>query len=362
MKLPCIKIKYVCYGFNILFWGLLACGDLKTGNVQAPEDGHKLRQIGYYKLPIDYNTGFDADFIYPFQLADSSQQYVALGYRNTRIINVYDYGSQSIVKKLKFPFEGPNGIGNELGGFVFDGLDSIYVYAYWGKEVVLFHNNQAVKRYKLPDDGNKDPLVELGNMCPLLKNDEKLYLSGLVNPFALDRKPVFEINTITDSISTVGYIPAKAFEGNYLYLNQIKYDYIPNQHQIILGFDIMDIIYIYNPDNKKIEQFYAKADNIGIIKPISNNPAFKPSKEEANAYEISDRYWGIKYDPYRKLYYRFAIAGRTLDELYKGMMPSFILCVFDENFNKIDELFLPYKSQIEMSFITTEGLHIANRS
>ena len=95
-------------------------------------------------------------------------------------------------------------------------------------------------------------------------------------------------------------------------------------------------------------------------------PGLKDIKLMLNFALFTEGYGSILYDPYRKVYYRFAFGGReeevpmnkVLDELLYPKIQSII--VLDSNFKKIDELILPQnKYVLKLSFIKEDGLYVS---
>ncbi len=98
------------------------------------------------------------------------------------------------------------------------------------------------------------------------------------------------------------------------------------------------------------------------IKPMNANYDYEASSpKEMISYVISGTYWSIKYDKYRKLYYRFGILPKSLED-FKAALPSkFFIAVFDENFQHLEEVTLPESLYPPMAVITPKGLLIPNK-
>ncbi len=327
-------------------------------------DKKTLKKTGIYSIPLDPSIGFDAhtQLVWNEKL---KKHFLALGYKNSRQINIYDLENATLYKEMTFEAEGPNGVGTEMRGFVFTpGMDSVYLFSVWDRVIALAGpEGKVLRRYKLPPEDYNYPLSLLPETtCPITLNNNYLYITGLLRRYTREVKPIMQLNTISGETKLIGYTPEKVFSGNFSHLNGVKYDYLPETDCFILSFDISDSLFIFDNKNKTVTSKYADSKNIAEIKPISKNMNFEPSQEEKYAYLVGDSYWGIKYDPFRNLYYRFAVTGRTLDELYRGVYPLVVVMVLDEQFEVIHEVVLPEKSQVRVSFVGPKGLYIGNKA
>ena len=113
-----------------------------------------------------------------------------------------------------------------------------------------------------------------------------------------------------------------------------------------------------------VNKFLAKSKYLnGATVPLAKNrkDVLAMSKDEKSEYLVSDSYWGVKFDMYRNLYYRFGVRSRTLKDVYAFKRATAVIVVLDENFKMIGEMELPQELYIDMVFITQNGLHIANK-
>jgi hypothetical protein len=120
---------------------------------------------------------------------------------------------------------------------------------------------------------------------------------------------------------------------------------------------------LYLLRDKISNKFYAKSKFLdGATMPLSRNSERYQTltKDEVNEYLVSDSYWGVKYDPYKKCYYRFGVRARTLKEAYAFKRATAVIIVLDENLKMISEMELPKELYVDMIFVTERGLHIAN--
>lgn len=319
-----------------------------------------LKLVGSYSLPLDLGTGFVADCIQHFDVGGTT--YLALSYRTSRKINIYNYNSRKLEKSIQFKKEGPDGVGSDIAAFYIDDFDNIYIYSYWERTIYLTNSMTKVKdKYNIPNDVNL-PIIEPHIMCPMLKVKDMIYMSGVFNGTEKAERPLLEINFKNKKTKALGYPPYATNKWNFYRKNWPKFDYVSGKDFFVIGYDMLDSLYLLR--NNITNRFYAKSKFLdGATIPLSKKSKISDglkSKDELNEYLISDSYWGIKYDPFRRCYYRFGIRGRTLKEAYAFERAKAIVMVLDENLKYVGEMELPQDLYIDMVFVTEKGLFIAN--
>lgn len=347
-----LKVKFlVCLSLLIINLNII------SGQSNAP-----LKKIDSYSIPLDLNYGFVADAIQYFTLKEVT--YLALSYRNSRTINVYNFTSKKLDRTIELDKEGSNGIGSEIASFYIEDFDNIYVYSYWERTIFLVTSKSKIKdKYKIPD-GTNFPIIEPHVMCPMLKVKNFLYLTGVfVNSASKTENPLLKIDFKNKTTKSLGTPPFVTRKWNFYRKNWPKFDYVAGKDFFVIGYDMLDSIYLLNGDISN--RFYAKSkflDNATLPLSRKNDSGSSTnSKDELNAYLVGDSYWGIKYDPFRKCYYRFGVRGRTLKEAYALARAKAIIMVLDENLKIIGEMELPQELYIDMVFVTEKGLFIANK-
>ncbi|MEN0050674.1 MAG: DUF4221 family protein, partial [Bacteroidota bacterium] len=316
---------------------------------------------GDYSLPLDNQTGFEADFMQLF--TDNEDTYLSLGYRYSRKINIYDFKAAKLVKSITFEREGPNGIGGEMGGYYIESFNEIYVYSYWERRLNVFNESLEIIDKTTLSRSTTMPIVECSFLSSIVKKDTNLYFTGtLENHFLHDNhRPVVKLSTNSKSFELVGRSPAKTYEGNFLFKHRCRILHNQDDNIFALNFDVSDSIFLTDFDDKYVSKL-AKADKIDSVKPFSSEKGkLSFSQNDGYSYMGKGAYVGLLYDKYRKLYYRIAYYSRSLDEIYKIILPSYVLVVLDKDLNKIGEINIPDKFFPEMSFVGEAGLYVFNK-
>lgn len=341
---------------------LFSCSNQKTTKEQANKN---LILKSQFSLPLDSLSGFNANDIQIFEI--KGQKKIGLLYRSRNAINIYSFDEKKLEETINFETEGPNGI-NSLTGFLWISPEEIYVYSYWGRTVYRVNNQSQVLatfQFEEFDKAIKYPVLEPNSLRPMVLRGNQIFIAGhMYQTLPKDQigTPFVKVNLESKSSELIGKYPDKVFQGKWRIKAQTYFDYLKEKKLFVISYAISDSIEV--TDFKKYSKKYeAKSSYIQAIKPFHPNYEYiSNNKEEQYAYDLSSAYWGIKYDPYRKVYYRFGIIGNTLEEFSSGLNPIFFVIILDENFTKIGEMKFPrgvvYPS---LSFVEKDGLYIANK-
>jgi hypothetical protein len=144
-----------------------------------------------------------------------------------------------------------------------------------------------------------------------------------------------------------------------------------NKHQklIVYNFRQDHNIYTINAENN-LESHFVGSKYFSTIPALSDRFEDGLRKEyqqgEAVRYHIlaSPKYDKILYDPWRRLYYRFALLPRTQED-YNADRYNFkkSIIIIDEKFNKVGETIIPQGQYMtNIAFVSKDGLMIAKET
>jgi hypothetical protein len=154
------------------------------------------------------------------------------------------------------------------------------------------------------------------------------------------------------------------------YYRNVYSTIVPEENLLVYGFPASHTLNVFNEENSSMKEIPAASS---LVRTISGNRSGNQNKYSRKEYEMhymkNDSYHRIIYDPYRKVYYRFA---ELKDE---NFMPadSFIhtyqrqeyfnkersIVILDKNMNFLCEYLLNGKNQIpQNSFVDEKGLYI----
>jgi hypothetical protein len=136
----------------------------------------------------------------------------------------------------------------------------------------------------------------------------------------------------------------------------------PDGNKIIYSFPVSHDLYITGLDSNTYKKVYGGSNIAGTICSIdSDNPHKTPSEVILFHWAKQDMYAAIKYDPYRRVYYRFLRQGipNATAQTRNEEKPIAVI-IMDEDFNYLGETLIGTGEQWywQNSFVTREGLNI----
>lgn len=322
----------------------------------------QLKITGEFQIGLPENCGFRFDASQLYQDDESDKTYLCLLYRDTRTINCYNFQTRELEKTITFLAEGPNGIGYEAAAFYIDSFENIFLYSYWEHSIFITNEKGGIKdRIQLPNESEDLPMFEPGNLSPLFKIGDELFLTGRLTSYTGKpvRQPILALNTKTKKIISIGISPFNLGSGNFDMKDFGHFDYAADKGYFIFDVGMSDSVYLVRKG-----AIYGKPAKSSYLEPIlpicSNDTKRVLSKAERIKYQAGNTYLGVKYDPYRQVYYRFAVKPDQAEAAYRGEFFEQVAMVLDLNLNIIDEIELPKGSVADMCFVGPKGLYIAN--
>lgn len=328
----------------------------------------KLEHTGELKIPIDTETTFYSESIQYVENSDIGMLLILPKSSNT--INVYKVGSIDIIQtdKILLKKEGPDDVGGEVSGFNFINPDSIFVFSKFTHKISLVDSKGKVKnKYQVLNEYDpKKSVPMVGTFSPLVFRNNKFFLAGDV-PVMRDsgkyNKLFFEYNIENKETSFLIDNPKKIELGNWERLARLYYDYIPSSDEFVLGFNVSDELITYKNGISTRHKVRSDLINADEIRPFG--PVGKKAKDYVDRAKYSigtPKFWGIKYDKFKELYYRFGVIKSDFSDFQKGIIADKVICVYNKNFEKISETRMhSTRYDYDMSFISENGLHLANK-
>lgn len=326
------------------------------------------------KIPLDSFSAPQPQYV---QLYKDESDSTNLTFLNTfaGTIYIYDYITSGLKKTIKFSKEEKEGIKNPLGYYI-KNFDSIYVYNKTNNELVLINDSGKVfSRISLI--GNhpfrelswtyKYPQYIPSTAAPLIGTGQELTIPGqymLSLPDSICERFKFEthIDLSNNSVSFFHQYPPSLYGHNYFWENEglftnVYCDLAPN-NKMVYSFPVSHNLFVAEKNKEGYSMVYAGSNEAGTITSFKN----KLSTEEL-IMEVckTDLYAGIRYDKYRKVYYRFlrkAMPGASSMTTIVNKPLSVI--IMDENFKYLGETTIGACNNYnwENAFVTEEGLNI----
>jgi len=361
---------------NLVFLSIVLCAflllecdkDSKSRNVS--NNKIHFSEIAEIRFPLDSLTSFYQNSLQYRNGEDEG--FLSLYNEPANSIYEYTYEGRRLNRIIHFEKEGPDGIGqNYKMGHLIAGTDSIFLFNYLTKALFLTNSNgRILRKYDLKtQDEKKQPSVQLDTRYPAYCTGSKIYFIGANFFHQEDHTKLLNVIVLDLESGEMSYHfprPAIYNEGNWGYFKYIVYHcYIPDAGKFVYSFGVSDSLFVTGLKFKTITKHPARSRFFDEIKPLTNNLSEKVTDERIDEYDMTTPTYGpVIYDPFRKLYYRFAFHAISMEDYKSGdrrrQKPKTSIIVLDARFKFIDEVILPVDEYMTtMYFVNGEGLHLA---
>jgi hypothetical protein len=361
-----------------LFTLLVSCTS-DTVNVKNRQAGKltatcQLVQTGEKNILLDYETAPKPPYM---QMIKDSSGVRMLTFLNpyNQSIYFYDYSESAYIQRISYEKEGPDAILRPTGYYI-KNMDSIYVYNMMLTEVNLTDSAGHVNsRIQLRGDNPEwklwplyYPQYNLSTVVPFIEIQGKLLLTGLF-PFSVSDSLITKarftacIDMKTNQAKFAQTYPEKLYGSNANWRDEAftqVYPELSPSGELVHSFPVSHDVFITKWDTEDVKEVYAGSNTAGTISSIDRQSK-TPNEVLFIHYLQQDLYAAIRYDVWRKVYYRFMLKGipdatsRTLAE-----EKPVIVILMDEQFNYLGETCIGTNKEWNWtnSFVTEEGLNI----
>jgi hypothetical protein len=340
-----------------------------AGNLTAT---HQLAVSGEKKNVIDAETATKPIFMQMFKDSSGVRMLTFLNKYNSSIY-FYDYAKGRYIRKTGYEREGPDAVLRPEGYYI-KNMDSIYVFNLILTEVDLTDSAGHVKSRIPLQDGSSNwfvyyPQYMLSTVVPLIEIQGKLILTGL-SPFSIPDSLINKfrfmayIDMKTSQTEFVHTYPEELYGSNTNWeggLATMVYPELSPDGELIHSFPVSHDLYITDKNTEACRTVYAGSNVTGTVHSIDREPRGTPDEIIVTHYLQKDWYAAIRYDPWRKVYYRFMIQGipnaTSRTPIHKKPV---IIILMDEQFNYLGETLIGTGEEWNWtnSFVTEEGLNI----
>jgi hypothetical protein len=370
-------MKFAIIYFAVFF---LICCKTNTIKLKNEKQGYlkasvELEVNGVKKFRLDDSTATRPGYTQLFKTSDGNLYFTFINNFNNSIY-FYDYNTQEYAKKISWKKNGPKGV-KLLKGYHIKSLDSIYLYNKNSIEILLTNDKGNILN-KISLRGNRNdlkwvfkyPQYSPQTVMPFIETSHEILLNGfffgsIPESIITEYRFTARLDFKTQQLKFSNTYPISLYGFNYNwkgdFLNQVYSDLHPDGDKLILSFPVSHYLYLADLNTGEYTKVYAGSNFAGTISSINKSPK-KTSKEEILSHVINqDLYTAIKYDKYRKLYYRFLLKAASEDVIHREWKKKPIaIIVMDENFNYLGETIIGTGEEWywQNSFITQEGLNI----
>lgn len=376
-----MNIKNLCW--IIFVGGLLAsCNHTKTLEIKNKEKGQLkasmvLKSIGEKKFALDSGSAPKPQYMQMYMDSSGKRLFTFLNIY-TNAIYFYDYETSAYLKNI--PYSKTN-IPMPVG-YLIKNQDSIYVYNRKRNELILTNRSgqitAIISLINNMDPNNYDWIYSYPQhypftVTPILETKKGIIFPGqymfaipdtIVNKF----KFATQIDPKTNEVTHQHLYPKELYGDNYNWEDEaifttVYYDIQPEDDKMIYSFPVSHDLYIAAPGSNSYQTVYGGSNIAGTISSIGKDLKKNTLSQEEFILKVckTDLYAAIKYDKYRKVYYRFlrkAIPDANDKTDWKDKQVTII--IFDKNFKYLGETDIGTIKDYnwENSFVTEEGLNI----
>lgn len=355
---------------SILFF-LSACDSKKEIN-----NSYSLQPSNHFlsfSIPEDTELPYNSIHVFTIE----NKEYLAYDGSDRKSIYVYDLLSGKLLKHIKYQLEGDESI-SKIGEFLIQDFNNIYISSPF--QEILYKTDSAghvIQRipYSKTTDPNPIELSAKGsNDGPIVISGNQIYLTqGLNHSWGNEVINKSKIEIIIDTLNhTIQQVPL-GFPPLISYKDigsgdgagfGCSYQRCFDGEHFVYSFIYSDLMYKASKDFKTIQKKKVKsqyATKVGILR-IKTSSFSKFLKEEAE----SPVYGDCVYDPYRKVYYRFAYPSTELEEndsyleiLRNGRKQPSIM-ILNEDLEVLGETLLPEFTYASRAyFVREDGLYLS---
>ena len=352
---------------------LISCSNSNEFTGRMGKETYTMQEMPYKQFLLDENTTQNTNYI-QLLIVDDSLRFTMFNPAKNNIL-IFDLLKGNVLDSIQLYKEGPDGVSNNIRGYYIINMDSVYLYDYWAKMLILVnHTGKIINKNNLSEmfimsgddsvipsspfpttdlpirivnnhvilQGMNGPMKSQGNQMPMSSAlfDFSKNTMLFANPYP---KIYGDPKEITESWGTFSY-------------RVVPYD-LNDNNQMVLSFPADDSISVYDVVTHKTKRYFAGYSKEDIIKPLRK----KTMVGDMEHYLENTQYAGIFFDKYRELYFRL-----VLNPLYdydpndpKTQIKKIGIIILDKDFNKVGEYDLKDKTdRYRNCFVSPDGFHI----
>lgn len=355
--------------FFVLF--ISACSKRDNDFVDSIEGGNYLKDS--LLLNIDSKSSYDFNY-FDVGRIKGKDKLVVLNQIN-HSVDFYSLQDGSLENRFDVPQDGPFPLMNTQG-ILFRNQDSIFVFtSFLLSRFGLFDGKGEIRSMHRPNIESENPQDKIHNhsstpTIPTVYSNGKLFFTKMTLENPLSNAMLFENHVAefiyylkNDSIVQVQHLKMPSeFKDTTMPLSfSFHSKAINDSNEFVFSWFASDSLYVYDMDFNQKSVHLGKS---GLSKGFEKT-THALSKEESDRLTISQTHYPrLIYDPYRRLYYRFAHIARSYDpnELidHKSIQKNpFSVIVLDENFTQLGEVVFPgSKYNLYKAFVAENGLYL----
>ncbi|MCB0632074.1 MAG: DUF4221 family protein [Saprospiraceae bacterium] len=355
-----------------------AFGETEKDVLPDDTQEYQLTKGSSINLPLDNSVSIDFSDVQLYH-GQNDKLLISLFDPTVPRLHIYDYPTMQKIKRIDFALQGPDGVGgntSSMGHFLY-APDTIIIYNYWDNKLLVFDINGrklSATALPAPDESHFSCQLAYANAFRrgtqvFLPNTYQGVMAGQLIPAA--DIPAFLVFDLADnSLASFGQ-RSEVYDMGYNVAgdNSMVFGNIGSSKEILYSFKKDHHLYRASTAGK-VEKYPLGSEYFADLPPFSESFRDGFAQENASSKVLSEyvltapKYGQILYDPWNKVYYRFAFLPRNKEELKanrRRLKPSVI--IIDENFNKVGETRIDAAGYYDIrklydAFVTKDGLVI----
>lgn len=367
-----LRLLSIACAFFLVLVGSQSCKNKETNPVDRKYVKNYNKTFGLVIkeplcLPLDSLTSPTVTCTQYYTDEKTGKSYVCLLNALVNSIYIYDYSTRSVAYKVKLDNEGPNGIGGRIEGFYIKSFDSIFVNSRYTVSIVDTGRRKSRSFNLIKKQSNSFtslPLISNAEEAGIVNGD--LFFACAPDKDAFEKSSFLDNQCLVKLNLTTGeyeykYRPSDLFQkGVYGPNYAASYNCINRSDKLVLlSFQNDPLLFIHSLDaGDSARTVYAGSELFDEVAPMPKTT--RDYEGYTRFYIKSPSYGPVMYDPYRNMYYRFALTPLS-DEDYaqRRWWKNKSIILLDSNFTKIGETAISDSCSFLNYFITKDGLFIS---
>ncbi|MEB2777248.1 DUF4221 family protein [Algoriphagus sp. D3-2-R+10] len=345
---------------------LQSCGSGQE-NITTPQQLVSDGQL--VSLQIDSQTSNVSDGLVPFQ--DENGSWLFNVNQSNNELQLYNLDSRTLVKRVIFDLEGPEGV-EYISGIHVQSMDSIFLFGYPMRNLQLTDTSGSIKaNYKYePPLGYLAAFVHNAhyNYTPILRGNKLL----VNTKFEADQIKVADDTLASKALSytvnlensEVNLLPMTWPAGyNASGPKLLDFSMAATEENLVYSLAADHNLYVTDLDGNFIKSVDAKSQHV--------DQSFSSFADGTDRFQTmkyvyaSDRYERLLYDEYRGVFYRFVFSKvevqneEEINQL-RRFPRKFAVMILDKDLNVLGETLMPENTYYPgNSFVNEDGLFIS---
>ncbi len=369
-------MKITIYVFLVLLFSY-ACN---FSDKEISTDTHHLMLADTAYLPIDSLTSLGDNDVQYKEI--EGRQLLFLLNRKINAVQLHDWQSKQLIKKIPLENEGPNGVGVPVYIFV-QSLDSIFlISSYHYRMSLIDTTGKIIRKYPLinpevkfdqvtmaPPQGGEAGLPQGGTKDLFIVNNE-IYMSCIpsISPFIKDLyekgKLGLKVNITTGKLTYFMPYPQVYRDKMFFpiaFVSHFGSAYNEHKNTVTYSFPCDAKIYEMSLSTQAITSHLSENQYFKEIEVFSTKPNINDNDGKEFEFEISHAHFErMRYDRYNRVYYRYILIPNK-DKKEKNDRHAHVrvvIIILDEDFKQLGELMLPEHIGAGNYFINDNGFYV----